>query len=142
MAVLGPRFCARALVAASRGHSSSRCAGLSLSWPLVAEHRLQTRRLSSCGSRAQLLRGMRDPPRPGRARTRIPCIGRKTLNHCATREALKFFFLNTRFFIEIILDNRRQIFNFSLEINVVKLKRKVVNIRLITSNFKKNNIKR
>ena len=32
---------------------------------LVAEHRLQTRRLSSCGSRPQLLRGMWDPPRPG-----------------------------------------------------------------------------
>ena len=59
------------LVAASGGHSSSRCAGLSLSRPLtiaaslVAEHRLQTRRLSSCGSRAQLLRGTRDLPRPG-----------------------------------------------------------------------------
>ena len=32
---------------------------------LVAEHRLQTRRLSSCGSRAQSLRGTWDPPRPG-----------------------------------------------------------------------------
>ena len=32
---------------------------------LVAEHRLQTRRLSNCGSRAQPLRGMWDPPRPG-----------------------------------------------------------------------------
>ena len=32
------------LVVASGGHSSSRCAGLSLSWPLVAEHRLQTHR--------------------------------------------------------------------------------------------------
>ena len=32
---------------------------------LVAEHRLQTRRLSSCGSRAQLLRSMWDLPRPG-----------------------------------------------------------------------------
>ena len=53
------------LVAASGGHSSSRCVGLSLSWPLVAEHRLQTRRLSNRGSRAQLLRGMWDPPRPG-----------------------------------------------------------------------------
>ena len=31
----------------------------------VAEHRLQTRRLSSCGSRAQLLCGMWDLPRPG-----------------------------------------------------------------------------
>ena len=39
------------LVAASGGHSSSRCAGLSLSRPLVAEHKLQMRRLSSCGSR-------------------------------------------------------------------------------------------
>ena len=28
-----------------------------------------------------------------RARTRVPCIGRQTLNHCATREALAFFFL-------------------------------------------------
>ena len=50
------------LVAASGGHSSSRCAGLSLSRPLVAEHRLQTCRLSRCGSRAQLLRGMWDLP--------------------------------------------------------------------------------
>ena len=59
------------LVAASGGHSSSRCAGLSLSRPLtvaaslVAEHRLQMCRLSSCGSRAQLLCGMWDLPRPG-----------------------------------------------------------------------------
>ena len=54
------------LVVARGGHSSSRCAGLSLSRPLLlAEHRLQTRRLSSCGSRAQLLRGMWDLPRPG-----------------------------------------------------------------------------
>ena len=44
---------------------------IAVRWPLtvaaslVAEHRLQTRRLSSCGSRAQLLRGMWDLPRPG-----------------------------------------------------------------------------
>ena len=54
------------LVVASGGHSSSWCAGLSpLRASLVAEHRLQTRRLSSCGSRAQLLCGMWDLPRPG-----------------------------------------------------------------------------
>ena len=53
------------LVAASRGHSSSRCVGLSPSWPLVAKHRLQTRRPSNCGSWAKPLRGMWDPPRPG-----------------------------------------------------------------------------
>ena len=38
---------------------------LTVAASLVAEHRLQTRRLSSCGSRAQLLRGMWAPPRPG-----------------------------------------------------------------------------
>ena len=32
---------------------------------LLAEHRLQTRTLSNCGSRAQPLRGTWDPPRPG-----------------------------------------------------------------------------
>ena len=41
------------LVVASGGHSSSRCAGLfTIAASLVAEHRLQTRRLSNCGSRA------------------------------------------------------------------------------------------
>ena len=28
-----------------------------------------------------------------RARTRVPCIGRQTLSHCATREALFYLFL-------------------------------------------------
>ena len=53
-------------VAASGGHSSSRCVGLfSITASLVAEHKLQTHRLSSCGSWAQSLRGMCDTPRPG-----------------------------------------------------------------------------
>ena len=38
---------------------------LTIAAPPVAGHRLQTRRLSSCGSRAQMLRGMWDLPRPG-----------------------------------------------------------------------------
>ena len=38
---------------------------LTIAAPPVAGHRLQTCRLSSCGSRAQLLRGMWDLPRPG-----------------------------------------------------------------------------
>ena len=67
MAVLGLCFCARAssscgkwgpLFIAVRGP-------LTIAAPPVAEHRLQTCRLSSCGSRAQLLHGMWDPPRPG-----------------------------------------------------------------------------
>ena len=66
LAVLGLRLCARALSSRGEwGHSSSRCTGLSPSWPLVEEDRLQTRRLSSRGSRAQPLHGMWDPPRPG-----------------------------------------------------------------------------
>ena len=67
MAVLDLRFCARAfsscgewgpLFIAVRGP-------LTITAPPAAEHRLQTRRLSNCGSRAHLLRGMWDPPRPG-----------------------------------------------------------------------------
>ena len=67
MAVSGLRFYARAfsscvkwgpLFIAVRGP-------LTIAASLVAEHRLQTRRLSNCGSRAQLLRGMWDPPRAG-----------------------------------------------------------------------------
>ena len=67
MAVLGLRFCARAsssgserrpLFIAVRGP-------LTIAASLVAEHRLQTRRLSNCGAPAQPLRGMWDLPRPG-----------------------------------------------------------------------------
>ena len=67
MAVLGLRFCVRAfsscgkrgpLVIAVRGP-------LTIAASLVAEHRLQMPRLSNCGSRAQPLRGMWDPPGPG-----------------------------------------------------------------------------
>ena len=41
------------------------CGPLTVAASLLAEHRLQTRRLSNCGSRAQLLRGMWDLPGPG-----------------------------------------------------------------------------
>ena len=65
--MLGLHFCARAfsscgkwgpLLIAARGP-------LTIAAPPVAGHRLQTRRLGSCGARAQLLRGMWDLPRPG-----------------------------------------------------------------------------
>ena len=38
---------------------------LTVAASLVSEHRLQTRRLSNCGSRAHSLRGIWDPPGPG-----------------------------------------------------------------------------
>ena len=67
MAVLGLRFCARAFSSCGkRGPLLIAVRGpLTIAASLVAEHRLQTRRLRSCGSRAQLLRGMWDLPRPG-----------------------------------------------------------------------------
>ena len=67
MAVLGLRFCARTFSSyGKRGPLFLAVRGpLTVVASLVAEHRLQTRRLSSCGSRAQLLRGMWDPLRPG-----------------------------------------------------------------------------
>ena len=67
MAVLGLRFCARAFSSCGeRGPLFIAVRGpLTIAASLVAEHKLQTRRLSSCGSRAQLLRGMWDLPRPG-----------------------------------------------------------------------------
>ena len=92
--MLGLRFCARAfsscgewgpLFIAVRGP-------LTIAASPVVEHRLQTRRLSSCGSRAQLLHGMMGSSQT-RTRTCVPCIGRQILNHCVTREALKFLFL-------------------------------------------------
>ena len=79
-------------VAASGGHSSSRCAGLSPWQPLL---------LRSTGSRRAgsvvVAHGPRCSAACGifqtRARTRVPCIGRQTLNHCATREAHPIVFL-------------------------------------------------
>ena len=67
MAVLGLRFCARAFSSCGkRGPLFIGVRGpLTIAASLVVEHRLQTHRLSSCGSQAQLLCGMWDLPRPG-----------------------------------------------------------------------------
>ena len=67
MAVLSLRFCAKAFSSyGKRGPLFIAVRGpLTITASLVAEHRLHTRRLSNCGSRAQLLRGMWDLPRPG-----------------------------------------------------------------------------
>ena len=67
MAVLGLRFCVRAFSSCGeRGLLFIAARGpLTIAASLVAEHRLQTRKLSSCGSRARLFRGMWVPPRPG-----------------------------------------------------------------------------
>ena len=67
MAVLGLRFCVRAFSSCGEwGPLFITVRGpLTITASPVAEHKLQTRRLSSCGSRAQPLRGLWDLPRPG-----------------------------------------------------------------------------
>ena len=92
MAVLGLRFCARAF-------SSCGKRGATLHRGARASHH---RGLSCCGAQApdaqaqQLwLTGPVAPRHVGssqtRAQTRVPCISRQILNHCTTREALKYF---------------------------------------------------
>ena len=67
MAVLGLHFCVWAFSSCSKWGPLfiAVCGPLTIAASLVVEHSLQTRRLSNCGSRAQLLRGMWDLPRPG-----------------------------------------------------------------------------
>ena len=85
------------LVAASRGYSLLWCAGFSLRWLLL---------LQSMGSRLSGLHqlwctDLVAPRHVGsswtRARTCVPCIGRRILNHCTTREVLITFFNEKNF---------------------------------------------
>ena len=98
MAVLGLHFCARAF--SSWGKRWPLFIAVRGPLTIAASH---YRGLSCCGAQApdaqaqQLrLRGPAAPWHVGssqtRARTRVPCIGRQTLNHCATREALGIFY--------------------------------------------------
>ena len=94
------------LVAASRGYSSLWHAGFSLQWLLLLQSTGSRHTgFSSCGTQAQQLwlAGCRAQAqqlwrmgsvapwhvRSSRTRTwtRVPCIGRRILNHCAIREA-------------------------------------------------------
>ena len=67
MAVLSLHFCSRAFSSCARRGPLliAVCGPLTVAASLIAGHRLQTRRLSNCGSWAQLSRGMWDLPRPG-----------------------------------------------------------------------------
>ena len=94
MAVLGLRFCARAF-------SSCRERGplfiavhrpLTIAASLVAENRLQTRRLSNCASWAQLLRGMWDPPGPGLKPVSPALAGRLSTTAPPGKPQLHFYY--------------------------------------------------
>ena len=100
--------CGLSLVATSGGYSSWQCVGFSLKWLLLLWS-TGSRHVgfSSCGTWAQQLwlvgsraqaqqlwrTGLVAPRHVGssgtRDRTCVPCIGRRILNHCATREVHK-----------------------------------------------------
>ena len=96
------------LVVASGGYSSLQCAGFSLwrllLWSTGSRHGLQQLWLTSSRAQAQQLwrTGLAALRHVGSSRSRaricVSCIGRRILNHCATREApresfISFFFL-------------------------------------------------
>ena len=87
--MLGLRFCVRAFSSCGkRGPLFIAVSGpLTVAASLVAEHRLQTRRLSTV-SRAQLLHGMWDLPRPGLEPGLKPSPGHLSAGHTATELAL------------------------------------------------------
>ena len=80
------------------------CTGFSLRWLLLLwSTGSRHTGFSSCGTRtlehrlSSCVTGLVAPQHVGssrtRARTRVPCIGRRILNHCATRDALLSFFM-------------------------------------------------
>ena len=101
MAVLGLRFCVRAFSSCGKwGPLFIAVRGpLTIAASLVAEHRLQTRRLSNCGSQAQFLCGMWDLPRPGLEPVSPALAGRfsttapprKSLITCNSYNIITFF---------------------------------------------------
>ena len=117
LAVLGLRFCARAPPSCGkRGPLLITVRGpLTIAASLVAEHRLQTCRLSSCGPRAQLLRGMWDLPRPGLEPVSPALAGR--LSTTAPPGKPSLLFLYSRFHLTLLsclLFPSSAIFGFSL----------------------------
>ena len=96
MAVLGLRFCARAFSSCGKwGPLFIAVRGpLTIVASLVAEHSLQMRRLSNCGSRAHLLHGMWDLPRPGLEPVSPALAGRFSTTAPPGKPDFFFFFPN------------------------------------------------
>ena len=95
--MLGLRFCARAFSSCGkRGPLFITVHGpLTVAASLVAEYRLQTRKLSNCGSRAQLLRGMWDLPRPGLKPVSPALAGRFSTTVSPGKPCIKLFLMSS-----------------------------------------------
>ena len=94
--------CGLSLVVADRGYSSLQCAGFSLRWLLLLPSTGSRHTgLSSCGTWAQqlwctsLVASRHVGSSRTKARTRVPCTGRRTPNHCAPREVSSLCFFLT-----------------------------------------------
>ena len=105
MAVLGLRFCARAFSSFGKWgplfiavHGPPIIAA-----SLVAEHRLQTRRLSNCGSLAQLLCSMWDLPRPGLEPVSPALAGRFSTTAPPVKPNSIFFFIGVKSLYNVVL---------------------------------------
>ena len=98
MAVLGLRFCARAFSSCGKwGPLFIAVRGpLIIVASLVAEHRLQTRRLSNCGSWAQLLHVTWDLPRPGLEPASPALAGRLSTTAPPGKPVYELFILDMR----------------------------------------------
>ena len=92
--------------------SSLWCAGFSSRWPLLLQStgcrhtgfsscgsRAPERRLGSCGARAQLLRGMWDPPGPGLEPVSPASAGRFSTTAPPGKPSKSIFFFNILCFI-------------------------------------------
>ena len=97
--MLDLRFCTRAFSSCGeRGPLFiAVCRPFTVAASLVAEHRLQSRRLSSSGPWAQLLRGMWDPPRPGLEPTSPALAGRLSTTAPPGKPLTFLIFLNYHF---------------------------------------------
>ena len=96
------------LVVVSRGYSLLQCVGFSLWWLLLLPS-VGSRRtgFSSCGTRVlerrlhSVAHGLSCSATcgifPDQGSNRVPCIGKRILNHCTTREVLNCLFLNSHF---------------------------------------------
>ena len=115
IAVLGLHFCARALPSCGkRGPLFIAVRGpLTVVASLVAEHRLQTRRLSNCGSQAQPLCGMWDLPRPGLEPASPALAGRFSTTAPPGKPPLTYF-LRTVFNVIMEIEKMLDVFVFRL----------------------------
>ena len=111
MAVLGCRFWVRAFSSCGKWGPLFIAVRRPLTTvaSLVEEHRLQTRRLSNCGSWAQLLGGMWDLPRPGLEPVSPALAGRLSTTASPGKPTLLSYILCSIYVLEI--ENKKLHFN-------------------------------